>query len=77
MDLPHIPEKDVVSFFPDIAVNLGSCKFTNCIHENEPGCTIKERVKKGDIAESRYLNYLKVYNYMHRKNRDYKGKKRG
>ena len=76
MELPQIPEEEVVSFFPDIGLKQGSCKFSNCIHENEPGCFIKEMVGKGEIPQSRYLNYLKVYNYMNRKNRDYKGKMR-
>jgi len=76
MELPHIPEDEVATFFPDIAANQGSCKFANCIHGNEPGCAIKEMVQRGEIAESRYANYLKIYTYMHRKNRDYKGMKR-
>ena len=39
---------------------IGKCKFNDCIHENEPGCAIKEALKANKIAQSRYNNYLSV-----------------
>ena len=76
IDLPVVPEEEVVSFFPDIASEQGECKFANCIHENEPDCKIKEKVNNREITESRYTNYLKIYHIMKDKNRDYQGKER-
>lgn len=72
IELPIIPEHDVISFFRDIAFKQGACKFANCIHENEPNCKIKEMVEKGEIPESRYQSYVKIYHYMYEKNREYK-----
>jgi len=37
---------------------IGKCKYRNCIHENEPGCKIKESVKQGSLWISRYEHYL-------------------
>ncbi len=37
---------------------LGHCKYRNCIHENEPGCKIKELAKNGVLWDSRYRHYL-------------------
>ncbi len=34
----------------------GDCKFSDCLHENETGCIIKENIDK--IASSRYKSYL-------------------
>jgi ribosome biogenesis GTPase len=37
---------------------MGSCKFHNCQHLNEPNCAIKKAVENGEIASSRYQTYL-------------------
>lgn len=34
------------------------CRFTQCIHENEPGCAVKKAVESKEILPSRYENYL-------------------
>lgn len=74
MDLPVVPEEEVVTFFPDIASEEGECKFANCIHENEPDCKIVEMVENGEIMESRYTNYLKIYHIMKRERKDYRSR---
>ena len=48
--------QSVIEFIP----YLGMCKFNDCLHVNEPGCKIKELVANGEIAKSRYDNYLSV-----------------
>jgi ribosome biogenesis GTPase len=56
-------EKEVVShYFPEMRVRMDECKFNNCVHINEPQCAIKEAVENKEIAESRYRNYLSIYN---------------
>ncbi|BCD61301.1 ribosome biogenesis GTPase / thiamine phosphate phosphatase [Nitratiruptor sp. YY08-26] len=39
------------------------CKFPDCTHTNEPGCAVKEAVKKGEISCSRFKNYLKIMQF--------------
>lgn len=34
------------------------CKFRGCLHRKEPGCAVKEAVESGEIAATRYQNYL-------------------
>ena len=41
----------------DIAIN---CKYSDCKHKNEPDCTVKTALENGEIAESRYKNYLNM-----------------
>lgn len=37
------------------------CRFRGCVHVNEPGCAVKALVESGDILQSRYDNYLQLY----------------
>ena len=70
IDTPGIKEfglvdilvEDLDEYFVDIAKFKGSCKFNNCLHLNEPAdsCAVKLAFANGEIAESRYDNYLKL-----------------
>jgi ribosome biogenesis GTPase len=54
-------DKEVIShYFPEMRQLIGSCKFHNCQHLNEPSCAVKEAVKNGEIYESRYFTYLQM-----------------
>lgn len=37
-----------------------NCKFKDCTHTNETGCSVLEAVKNGEIDRSSYENYLKM-----------------
>lgn len=39
---------------------LGTCKFNDCLHLNEPDCAIKKAVEEQQISKTRYENYLSV-----------------
>ena len=68
IDTPGIKEfgmvdfskEEVSHFFPEMREVLHNCKFSNCTHEHEPGCAVKNAVENGLIAESRYQNYLNI-----------------
>ena len=36
------------------------CKFKDCTHTNEIGCSVIEAVEKGEIDQASYENYLKL-----------------
>ncbi|MDR6227242.1 ribosome small subunit-dependent GTPase A [Desmospora profundinema] len=44
--------------FPEMALRSPQCKFRGCLHHNEPRCAVQEAVKRGEIDEGRYRNYL-------------------
>lgn len=44
--------------FPEFIDHITQCKFSNCIHIDEPQCGIKSAVKERYISESRYNNYI-------------------
>jgi len=37
-----------------------NCKFKNCTHTNEIGCSVLDAVEKGEIDKASYENYLKM-----------------
>lgn len=51
---------EVSQYFPEMAERLHHCRFNNCLHINEPKCAVKEAVESGEIALSRYENYLSI-----------------
>lgn len=38
----------------------GNCKFKDCTHTNEKGCSVLEAIEKGEIDRASYENYLKM-----------------
>jgi ribosome biogenesis GTPase len=53
-----IDRSELFHFFPEIFRASKKCKYHNCMHINEPDCAVKSGVEKGEISESRYVNYL-------------------
>lgn len=53
-------ENDLKNFF--VEMRNKACKFNNCNHINEPSCKVKEELKDGKISESRYKNYILLFN---------------
>ena len=47
--------------FPDFGAYVGQCQFHDCSHRKEPGCAVTAALKKGEIEETRYDSYLKLY----------------
>jgi ribosome biogenesis GTPase len=47
-------------YFPEMFRESQNCKFKNCIHLNEPHCSVLTALKKGMISKSRYKNYLSM-----------------
>jgi len=46
--------------FAFIEFDNASCKFNDCMHNNEKGCAVKVQLENKDILESRYENYRKM-----------------
>ncbi len=47
--------------FPDFAPYLGRCQFQDCAHLKEPGCLVTEALGAGNICQSRYDSYVRLY----------------
>lgn len=46
--------------FDEIAELARQCKFDNCTHAHEPGCAVIKALRKGDLDESKYNNYINL-----------------
>ncbi|WP_440949757.1 ribosome small subunit-dependent GTPase A [Methanosphaerula subterraneus] len=46
--------------FVDIGRLAEGCRFSDCRHEQEPGCAVREAVMQGDLTQERLDNYLRL-----------------
>ena len=46
--------------FQDIEKYAAMCRFSDCRHENEPGCAVREAIANGELDESRLESYRKL-----------------
>ncbi|CDZ99474.1 Putative ribosome biogenesis GTPase RsgA [Jeotgalicoccus saudimassiliensis] len=60
IDFLNIDKYNIKFCFIDF--NEYSCKFRECLHINEPKCGVKAAVETGELAQSRYDSYVKIYN---------------
>ena len=60
LGLVNITKQELSHYFPEMRALLSACRFNNCLHENEPGCAVKEAVASGRIEAERYANYLLI-----------------
>lgn len=58
--LLDIQKEEVSHYFREIFEISRECRYSNCIHMNEPGCAVNQAVIDGRIALSRYESYLSI-----------------
>ncbi|HIG33033.1 MAG TPA: ribosome small subunit-dependent GTPase A [Flavobacteriales bacterium] len=58
--LVELAPEEIGNYFPEFFAIKQKCKYHNCIHKNEPDCAVKTALGNGEIAESRYKNYLNM-----------------
>ena len=46
--------------FEDVESVAARCHFTNCRHQTEPGCAVREGLETGSLDSSRYESYRKL-----------------
>ncbi len=59
-ETPIFPE-ELPGLFPEFSDHIGSCRFDDCTHRREPGCSVREAVEAGAIHPSRYASYLRLH----------------
>jgi len=56
----YLEVKDVAHNFKEFFEASSSCKFSDCLHRDEPKCSIKDLIEQGEISELRYFNYIQI-----------------
>jgi ribosome biogenesis GTPase len=59
--LVHFNRQELAERFPEMRALMHECRYNNCTHIHEPGCAVKKALEEGEIALSRYENYLRMY----------------
>lgn len=60
LGLAGIGPEEISHYFPEMRALLNTCRFHNCLHVEEPGCSVKEAVSEGAISITRYESYLSM-----------------
>lgn len=64
LDIGFIGKEKLQNFFPEFMEYKDYCKFSGCLHYNEPSCAVKEAVRDGRINKRRYDFYIKTLDAM-------------
>lgn len=62
---------DLAHGFPELRPLLGSCRFNDCRHVEEPGCAVRRALESGDVARSRYESYRSLLEEADRERREW------
>lgn len=62
--LYHLDIDQIAWLFPEMRDHLGTCKFHNCLHLNEPSCAIQQLVMENKIHLERYKSYYRLVNHL-------------
>ncbi|MEQ8821634.1 MAG: ribosome small subunit-dependent GTPase A [Sumerlaeia bacterium] len=69
--------------FREVEELAARCRFSDCTHEEEPGCAIREAIESGELEPSRFDSYLRLQDERAEADRrraaimDREGRKRG
>lgn len=58
----NIFKEDLAQYFPGYGKLYTQCYFSNCLHQNEKECKIKEEISKGNLSKEGYEAYIKLLN---------------
>ncbi|PKL59939.1 MAG: ribosome small subunit-dependent GTPase, partial [Methanomicrobiales archaeon HGW-Methanomicrobiales-4] len=53
-------EESIAETFDDIQEYAVRCRFSDCSHDGEPGCAVRQAVEDGVLAHDRLIRYRKI-----------------
>ncbi len=59
--LTEIDKEELKDYFAEFREYEGNCRFLSCNHLNEPSCAVKDAVKQSKISQTRYDNYVTLF----------------
>lgn len=69
MYIENMEPGELKDYFPEFSNYEEDCKFLGCIHVGETVCGVKDAVRDGKISQSRYDNYISIYQELKNKRR--------
>lgn len=61
LQLLELEKEELKDYYPEFVRYENDCRFQGCVHVHEPGCAVKEALEEKKIHETRYENYLLLY----------------
>lgn len=58
--LVNFDKSEIGDYFPEFLKEKSKCKFNNCLHLNEPKCSVKNKLKLNEISKLRYDSYIQI-----------------
>ncbi|HEY9088461.1 MAG TPA: ribosome small subunit-dependent GTPase A [Anaerolineaceae bacterium] len=55
-----VEPEELDGYFREIAPLVADCQFSDCTHQNEPGCAVRAAVESGTVRPERYESYLRL-----------------
>ena len=65
-------KEDLAQYFPGYEKYYLNCYFSNCLHQNEKECRIKEEISNGNLSKEGYDVYIKLLSQLEFKSQRYK-----
>lgn len=59
--LQQIDARQLATHMPDLAAELGHCRFDDCTHRQEPQCALRTAVDAGRIGATRWRIYQELF----------------
>lgn len=53
-------EEGIEAAFADIESLMSQCRFSNCSHQSEPGCSVKAALQEGKLSSERWISFQKL-----------------
>lgn len=60
-EMEQVPRQELAGVFREFTPYAGLCRFAGCAHYKERDCAVRQAVKEGRIASSRYDSYVRLY----------------
>ena len=61
-DILEADEEELQHLYPEIDKYSGDCRYNNCRHIAEPGCSVIRALEDGKINRNRYESYKQQLN---------------
>ncbi|MDT8445682.1 MAG: ribosome small subunit-dependent GTPase A [bacterium] len=58
--LPQSGERGLEATFSEVEALVRACGFSDCSHQNEPGCQVQAALENGTLAPERWNNFVKL-----------------
>ena len=55
-----VADEGLEEAFEDVTELFAHCRFSDCSHDSEPGCAVKEALADGTLSAERWESYLKL-----------------